>query len=538
MITRCPACETSFRITEAQLNTAKGAVRCGSCLQIFKAMDNLLPPRSADKNIKAQPEQSQVEPAQPQERRLEMPSFEYKKPASTDDPTRIGTAATRQPAPTSNEELFTSAENEADTQERPIEAPGELQSNDSPYDEDSDWQYGLGEESVSEGDGQENMLRFDQSAIDARDEEPEVGLLGDDMLISDEMLLDEDQSEAKGSFSDDLDDNFLDLDNWKPEDKPLFDRPKSAKQKDDGEDQQDLDESWAIDLLEEDNKAASPASSPTSTKLASKPSADPETASDPFEELGIEEAEDDDENSQVYSRAATGSFSALGPDESGASGSLRAGIDSTWDGADSESSLSSEYADAYDDYLGEDDDYSDRRELLRRIEPEPVEFAFYQGRSWRKTLLWGGAAALGLILLVGQIAWLQFDELSRRQPYRDLYAAVCPILNCDLPSLAAPDMIRTSNLVVRSHPEAEGALMVDTILLNTAPFQQPFPDLVLSFSNIHGETLAARRFTPREYLAGELAGRTIMPNNQPVHLSLEIVDPGPEAVNYSAYIPQ
>jgi hypothetical protein len=80
--------------------------------------------------------------------------------------------------------------------------------------------------------------------------------------------------------------------------------------------------------------------------------------------------------------------------------------------------------------------------------------------------------------------------------------------------------------------------MVDTILLNRAPFEQPFPDLVLTFSDIHGQTLAARRFTPREYLAGELAGQTSMPSNQPIHLSLEIVDPGPDAVNYSAYIPQ
>ena len=99
------------------------------------------------------------------------------------------------------------------------------------------------------------------------------------------------------------------------------------------------------------------------------------------------------------------------------------------------------------------------------------------------------------------------------------------------------DMIRASNLVVRSHPNADNALMVDTILLNTAAFSQPFPDVVLNFSDSNGKTLAARRFKPKEYLGGELAGRTQMPVGQPVHLTLEIVDPGPDAVSYSAYIP-
>src|SRR5690606_16182036 len=175
--------------------------------------------------------------------------------------------------------------------------------------------------------------------------------------------------------------------------------------------------------------------------------------------------------------------------------------------------------------------------LFRSIEPEPLEFTAYQGRNWRRALLWGGLSLLGVLLLITQIAWLQFDRLSRLQPYRAIYASICPLVGCQLPAMAAPELVRTSNLVVRSHPQASGALMVDTILLNTASFQQPFPDLVLSFSNIHGEVLASRRFNPEEYLGGELAGRRGMPSNQPVHLSLEIQDPGPDAVNYSAYIP-
>lgn len=35
--TRCPHCETRFKIVEAQLNAHQGMVRCGSCLQAFDA---------------------------------------------------------------------------------------------------------------------------------------------------------------------------------------------------------------------------------------------------------------------------------------------------------------------------------------------------------------------------------------------------------------------------------------------------------------------------------------------------------------------
>lgn len=40
MITRCPACSTSFHVSAGQLAAASGMVRCGSCLHIFHAPDH------------------------------------------------------------------------------------------------------------------------------------------------------------------------------------------------------------------------------------------------------------------------------------------------------------------------------------------------------------------------------------------------------------------------------------------------------------------------------------------------------------------
>ena len=39
MITQCPSCTTSFKVSNAQLGAAGGVVRCGACLQIFRGVD-------------------------------------------------------------------------------------------------------------------------------------------------------------------------------------------------------------------------------------------------------------------------------------------------------------------------------------------------------------------------------------------------------------------------------------------------------------------------------------------------------------------
>ena len=41
MITRCPTCNTAFRVTEAQLSARGGQVRCGACTHVFDASASL-----------------------------------------------------------------------------------------------------------------------------------------------------------------------------------------------------------------------------------------------------------------------------------------------------------------------------------------------------------------------------------------------------------------------------------------------------------------------------------------------------------------
>jgi len=43
MLTTCPECQTTFRVTQAQLDARRGLLRCGRCGAVFNGFDSLLP---------------------------------------------------------------------------------------------------------------------------------------------------------------------------------------------------------------------------------------------------------------------------------------------------------------------------------------------------------------------------------------------------------------------------------------------------------------------------------------------------------------
>lgn len=65
LVTKCPHCQTTFRVTEDQLKLYEGAVRCGVCQQIFNGTDHLQtePPVLTDKPVAA--EEKKTAPAAP-----------------------------------------------------------------------------------------------------------------------------------------------------------------------------------------------------------------------------------------------------------------------------------------------------------------------------------------------------------------------------------------------------------------------------------------------------------------------------------------
>ncbi len=170
---------------------------------------------------------------------------------------------------------------------------------------------------------------------------------------------------------------------------------------------------------------------------------------------------------------------------------------------------------------------NDRAEL---IESELREVPTLRGWETAVTSL-----IVVILLLTGlaQYAWFNKNLYAQDVRMRPYFLTVCHWVNCVLPDYVNDDDLVAQNLVVRPHNSVEGALTVDAILRNSAIFRQQFPLLELQFEDINGRVVAMRRFSPQEYLAGELRGLRFIPANTEVRFSLQILRPGEEALGFS-----
>ncbi|MEX1236719.1 MAG: DUF3426 domain-containing protein [Pseudomonadales bacterium] len=184
----------------------------------------------------------------------------------------------------------------------------------------------------------------------------------------------------------------------------------------------------------------------------------------------------------------------------------------------------SDYTDEYatDEYAGEIE-----------LESEPIEDIVGEAGE-RERLDWRYVAGtiILVVILVLQVAWVKRLELSTHQALAAPYDWMCQRLPCGLPEYADLGMLKATDLVVRAHPEIDKALRIDALIVNRADTRQPFPDVEIRFANMNNRLLAARVFSPREYLRGELTGLKYIPARTEVRISLEIADPGPDATNY------
>jgi predicted Zn finger-like uncharacterized protein len=166
---------------------------------------------------------------------------------------------------------------------------------------------------------------------------------------------------------------------------------------------------------------------------------------------------------------------------------------------------------------------------LRR---EPLSVGNKGNGKWR-TVVWGLIVIALAGTLIAQVTWFQFDRLSAIPELRPFYEKGCQLAGCQLKPLINTEAIQSRKLVVRTDPDNRGKLLVDAVIINRADFEQPFPAIALTFSNLNGDVVAQSIFTPDEYLAGEGRDLKTMPRETPVRIAISIRDPGRDAVNYN-----
>lgn len=481
-VTQCPNCGTSFRITDSQLELAKGAVRCGACLSVFKAAEYFI-----------------------------------QEPASTPDPIDQETESPTEDPNLSFEDalagsfgdMFDEAEVDFSTDDTPVVTDTQTGTGDQLISDDmlisEPDPIALIDDSSAEHDD-DNMLISDDGLIHADSLDQPDELINDnpevdairleptmsddfDFDVEDDTLIDDDLEMAAPEVvplydEDDLElsDDFLSMDGHdNVEEQDVF--MVADRDGDDGlaSDNDAADESWAADMLLE---------------LESEPETPPQKPKMVRAEFGADEQQ---LHLEVEDHFVLG---------------------------------------------GDDSDHSAMEvqvpaDVLAGLKVAPVHFHPENSGNKGATIGW---ALLSLLLLAAiplQYAYFGFQELSRQQQYRPWYQKACVYLECQLPEIADTQKIKTEHLVPpRSHPKYQNALVVDFIMNNRASFEQPFPLIELSFSDINDKVIASRQFTPQEYLGGELTGTKTMPIQTPISLSLEIVDPGKAASGYNLrYLP-
>lgn len=397
LLTRCPHCDTRFRVTDEQLSVANGKVRCGHCMEVFDARSH------ADS----------------------------------------GKGAAASAGTTESYESFSASEPEED-----------LIFQDNPEEDAADGHYA----------GQRTSFSDDELSDSFRD------------------------ADANGDSGDVLDEERGD----------------------------DIDESWAEAMLQEELPETTPSRS--RQEPASSPARDDTPATDRHT-TGPEPkppAHDDfhgrhDAPSSTDELEITEITAAPPPDE-----------------APSDPGPSRKQDGITGGTFPPLDDLSPYEQLSR----EPVAVQSRRGGALRRGL-WTLVVLALIAGLVSQVAWFQFDRLAAIPELRPWYEQACEYAGCELDPLVAMDRIQSRKLVVRTDPENRSALLVDAVIINQAEFEQPFPSIALTFSNLNGDVVAQSVFPPEDYLAGDGTDLDAMPPGTPVRIAISIRDPGRDAVNYN-----
>ncbi|HQQ63691.1 MAG TPA: DUF3426 domain-containing protein [Pseudomonadales bacterium] len=458
MVTRCPQCQTSFKVTEEHLKIANGAVRCGSCLHVFQARLHWVNPETATT--------AQTTGSQP----VANPQLQAALSPATETPA----APVARPA---SKFVFDQAAIDNSSAEDILDAPAPRAAQPAPT----------------------TAPKAPQKSLDD---------IGDDDLISDDMLGDDDDDvPAKGSaahardFGDPDDDYGSLFDEVNAEEEAHGDDGLEALLSGDFNDLDNLDqyavpdnsvqdESWAKELLSEAQEEDKP------------------------EELDLSQVEDIRDLLVDFTNPA---------DVDAARRDLGLDADPF----------------AVRELTGNKRAPGNKRaDMIAHIEPAPVELvaARYESPSLKPLLMQVLIATVLVGVALVQYLFFNFEQLARSDSMRPVMASLCNTLGCQLPDAESWRNVRISNLVVRQHPQVADALSIDAILLNTSSRALAFPSLEMYFNDMRNVPVASRRFSPAEYLAGELAGQTQMPPGAPVHIAFDIVSPDSGNLNWNLQV--
>ena len=176
------------------------------------------------------------------------------------------------------------------------------------------------------------------------------------------------------------------------------------------------------------------------------------------------------------------------------------------------------------------------RDSLSALASEPLEMLQRRQRglgALTKRLALGVMAALLLGAFGAQLLWANRATYQHKPRLYPAFVAACELIGCAVPLYRDIASLSAEGLSVEADPAQANTLVVSFRLANEAPLPQAAPVLILSFNTAANRSVAVREFAPEEYLPARIDARRPLGAGRSIGVSLALVDPGPEAVNYT-----
>lgn len=175
----------------------------------------------------------------------------------------------------------------------------------------------------------------------------------------------------------------------------------------------------------------------------------------------------------------------------------------------------------------------DINEPLPHVVPDKFKDDYAsRGPSAISTLLWSVAILLLTATFILQYIWFNREQFHQVPEVRAAIKFLCEKVDCSKLSMRDPQKIKLVSRNIYTHPDEKEALMINLTFKNDAEFAQPFPIMQIAFSDVRGGIVAARRFSPQEYLRLDNPQIRLLQPFTSIDISLAIKDPGKQAMTY------
>jgi predicted Zn finger-like uncharacterized protein len=149
-----------------------------------------------------------------------------------------------------------------------------------------------------------------------------------------------------------------------------------------------------------------------------------------------------------------------------------------------------------------------------------------------KRLLWFMGSIILAFTLILQYVWFYRAELQYDPFWQPLVEEVCQSLPCQLAPKRDVSKINISHRLVKPISSSKNQMSVDLMLVNNATFEQPYPTIIIDFSDHNGTILSKEKILPAQYLSAKRQ-MSLMPKAVDIHVHFEMNKPANQVTGYT-----